>query len=282
MNRPYQICKKTVMDTSDPDIVFDHEGISNHYWDYHNFIKQNWCQGEEGKKKLSIIIEKIKKKSRGKEFDCILGLSGGIDSSYMLHKMVKDYNLKPLVFHVDGGWNSEIAVNNINLLIDKLSLDLYTEVIDWEEMRDFQLAMFKSGVPHLDIPQDMAFISVLYKFAKKEGIKYILNGANISTESILMPLEILYWPSDMKHVKDVLAKFGKIDMVTYPFTNIFYHKLYLPYIKRLKVLKPLNFLPFNKEMATKELEDLYGWKAYKQKHFESRFTRFFEGYWLPA
>ena len=191
----YRICRKTVMDTSDPGITFDDDGISNHYWEYHNFIKHNWYQGDDGKRKLSSMIEKIQESGKGKDFDCILGLSGGLDSSYMLHKVVTEYNLRPLVFHVDGGWDTEIAVNNINCLVDKLSLDLYTEVIDWEEMRDFQLAMFKSGVPHLDVPQDMAFISVLYKFAKREGIKYILNGGNISTESVLMPLEILYWPS---------------------------------------------------------------------------------------
>ncbi len=270
------------MDTSDPQISFDKDGISNHYWDYHNYIKQNWYQGETGSNKLSSIVEKIKKSGKGKDFDCILGLSGGLDSSYMLHKMVTMYDLRPLVFHVDGGWDSEIAVNNIGHLVDKLSLDLYTEVIDWEEMRDFQLAMFKSGVPHLDIPQDHAFISVLYKFAKKEGIKYILNGSNISTESVLMPLEILYWATDMKQLNDILSKFGTVKMSTYPFTNIFYHKLYLPYIKRLKVFKPLNFMPYIQKNAIEELMAIYDWKPYSQKHFESRFTRFFEGYWLPS
>tara|TARA_B100000242_G_C42867446_1_gene402622 strand:- start:7 stop:747 length:741 start_codon:yes stop_codon:yes gene_type:complete len=149
-------------------------------------------------------------------------------------------------------------------------------------MRDFQLAMFKSGVPHLDVPQDMAFISVLYKFAKREGIKYILNGGNISTESVLMPLEILYWPSDMRQVKDILSQFGTLKMNTYPFTNIFYHKLYLPYIKKLKVFKPLNYITYKQEDAINELKLNYGWKSYSQKHFESRFTRFFEGYWLPT
>ena len=269
------------MDTSDPGITFDDDGISNHYWEYHNFIKHNWYQGDDGKRKLSSMIEKIQESGKGKDFDCILGLSGGLDSSYMLHKVVTEYNLRPLVFHVDGGWDTEIAVNNINCLVDKLSLDLYTEVIDWEEMRDFQLAMFKSGVPHLDVPQDMAFISVLYKFAKREGIKYILNGGNISTESVLMPLEILYWTTDMRQVKKILSKFGTVKMNSYPFTNIYYHKLYLPYIKKLKVFKPLNYIPYKQKDAVNELIVNYGWKPYSQKHFDSRFTRFFEGYWLP-
>ena len=158
----YQICKKLVLDTTYPGIKFDKNGISSNYWDFKNKVKKNWKKNKEGKIELENIVQKIKSDGRGKDFDCILGLSGGADSSYMLHVMVNEFNLKPLVFHVDGGWNSEIAVSNIKNLVDKLKLDLFTEVINWEEMRNFQLAMFKSGVPHIDIPQDMAFIGVLY------------------------------------------------------------------------------------------------------------------------
>lgn len=281
-NRQYQICTKTVIDTSDPSVTFDKNGISNHYWDFHNKVKPHWQTGPEGKAYLEKMVGILKNEGKGKDFDCIMGLSGGLDSSYMLHKMVTEYGLRPLVFHVDGGWNSEIAVNNINVLIDKLGMDLYTEVINWEEMKDFQLAMFKSGVPHLDIPQDMAFIGVIYKFADKYNIKYILNGGNISTESVLMPLEILYWCTDMAHVRHILSLYGNVPMNTYPFSSIFYHKLYLRYIRGVKVFKPLNFVPFYKQEAISVLQKEYGWKPYPQKHFESRFTRFFEGYWLPT
>jgi N-acetyl sugar amidotransferase len=211
-----------------------------------------------------------------------MGLSGGADSSYMLHVMVTEFGLRPLVFHVDGGWNSELAVHNINCLIDKLGLDLYTEVINWEEMRDFQLAMFKSGVPHLDIPQDHAFIAVLYKFARQHGIEYILNGGNVSTECVRNPLQYFYWGTDLWQIRDILSRFGTAPMRTYPFSSIFYHKLYLPYFHGLKVLKPLNLVPYVKSEAMQVLEREYGWKSYPQKHFESRFTRFFEGYWLPS
>ena len=204
LNNDYQICKKLVLDTTYPGIKFDKNGISNHYWDYNNNIKYKWKRDNDGINELEKKIEKIKKDGSGKEFDCILGLSGGADSSYMLHVMVKKFNLKPLVFHVDGGWNSEIAVSNIKNLVDKLGLDLFTEVINWEEMKDFQLAMFKSGVPHIDIPQDMAFIGVLYKFARKYKIRYILNGGNISTECVQRPLDIIYWGTDMRHIKDIL------------------------------------------------------------------------------
>lgn len=278
----YQICTKTVMDTSDPTITFDKDGISNHYWDFHNIVKPNWHPDEQGRQELERRVEAIKLAGKGRDFDCILGLSGGADSSYMLHVMVTEFGLRPLVFHVDGGWNSEIAANNINNLIEKLELDLFTEVINWEEMRDFQLAMFKSGVPHIDIPQDMAFIGVLYKFAQKHRIKNILNGGNISTECVLMPLEILYWGTDMAQVRDILSRYGTVPMDTYPFSSIFYHKLYLRYLRGVKVFKPLNYLPYIKKYAMAEMEKLYGWKPYPQKHFESRFTRFFEGYWLPT
>lgn len=270
------------MDTSDPTITFDKDGISNHYWDFHNKVKPYWNTGPEGRAKLEQMAETLKKAGKGRDFDCIMGLSGGADSSYMLHVMVTEFGLRPLVFHIDGGWNSEIAVSNISRLVDKLKLDLFTEVINWEEMKDFQLAMFKSGVPHLDIPQDMAFIGALYKFTEKYGVKYILNGGNISTECVLMPLQILYWGTDMAQVRDILSRYGTVPMRTYPFSSIFYHKLYLRYFRGVKVLKPLNFMPYIKKDAMAEMERIYQWKTYPQKHFESRFTSFFEGYWLPT
>ena len=226
-------------------------------------------------------VAKIKREGSGKEFDSILGLSGGVDSSYMLHLTVKEFGLRPLVFHVDGGWNSELAVHNIQVLVDKLGLDLYTEVINWEEMRDFQLAFFKSGVPHIDLPQDHAFIATLYNFANKYNIKYILNGGNISTECVRNPMEYLYYGTDMTHINDIISRFGTVKMESYPFSSIFRHKLYLRYIKQVRVVKPLNYRPYIKQDALHLLEKEYGWKPYPQKHFESRFTKFYEGYWLP-
>lgn len=280
--RQYQICTQLVMDTSDPSISFDGEGVCNHYADFHENVKPHWWTGLEGRRALESQVGAMKQAGRGRDFDCIMGLSGGADSSYMLHVMVTEFGLRPLVFHVDGGWNTEVAVHNINSLIDKLDLDLYTEVINWREMRNFQLAMFKSGVPHIDIPQDMAFIGVLYKFAHKHGIKHILNGGNISTECVQSPVQFLYWGTDMAQVRDILSRFGTEEMPTYPFSSIFYHKLYLRYFRGVKVVKPLNFMPYVKQEAMALLEREYGWKPYPQKHFESRFTRFFEGYWLPT
>ena len=278
--RPYQICTKTVMDTSDSRIVFDEDGVCDHAVDFRENIVPRWHTDERGEKEMQHIVERIKRDGRKRDFDCILGLSGGVDSSYMLHLAVREFGLRPLVFHVDGGWNSELAVHNIHVLVDKLGLDLYTEVINWEEMRDFQLAWFKSGVPHIDIPQDHAFIATLYHFADKYGIRYILNGGNISTECVRNPLELFYYGTDMIHIRDIIRRFGTVKMKTYPFSSIFRHKIYLRWIRGIKVVKPLDLRPYVKEDAIGLLEREYGWRRYPQKHFESRFTRFYEGYWL--
>lgn len=277
-----QICTKTVIDKSVPGTFFDDDGISNHYWDFQQVVKPNWYPNERGRHELERHVEVIKRLHKDEEFDCLLGLSGGVDSSYMLHIMVTQYGLRPLVFHVDGGWNSELAVHNIHVLVEKLGLDLYTEVINWNEMRDFQLAWFKSGVPHIDIPQDHAFIAVLYKFAEKYGVKTILNGGNISTECVVMPYQFYYWGTDMTHIRDIIKRFGTVPMQTYPFSSVYRHKIYLRHIKRVKVLKPLNLMPYTKQLAIDILKTEYDWKPYPQKHFESRFTRFYEGYWLPT
>tara|TARA_Y100001968_G_scaffold329444_2_gene378796 strand:+ start:573 stop:1673 length:1101 start_codon:yes stop_codon:yes gene_type:complete len=270
------------MDTTDIKIKFDENGVCDHCLGFKKNIIPNWHVGKEGKEKLLRQVKKIKKSGNNKEFDSIIGLSGGLDSSYLLHIMVTEYNLKPLVFHVDGGWNTDIAVNNIQMLVDKLGLDLYTEVINWEEMKDLQLSFFKSGVPHLDIPQDHAFIATLYHFANKYNIKYILNGGNYSTESVRNPLEWLYYGSDLKQLKDIHNRFGKRPLNTFPLSSIYFHKIYLRYIKRIKLIKPLNSINYIKDKAKEELIKKYNWVPYPQKHFESRFTRFFEGYWLPS
>jgi len=281
-DRPYQICTNCVMDTSDSQITFDEHGVCDHCRGFERDVLPKWHPDEQGRQEVARTVERIKRSGEGKEFDSILGMSGGLDSSYMLHLVVKEFGLRPLVFHVDGGWNSDIAVNNIEMLVGKLGLDLYTEVINWEEMRDFQLAFFKAGVPHLDIPQDHAFIATLYHFANKHGIKYILNGGNISTECVRNPKEWLYYGTDSAQLKDIQRQFGTRNLKSYPFSSILFHKVYLRYLRGVQVFKPLNLLPYTKQQAIDTLSREYGWKAYPQKHFESRFTRFYEGYWLPT
>jgi N-acetyl sugar amidotransferase len=269
------------MDTTDSRITFDQQGVCDHCNDFYKTVLPNWHTDERGRAALESIVSKIKKQGQGKEFDCILGMSGGVDSSYLAHLAVTELGLRPLVFHVDAGWNSEIAVNNIQVMVDKLGLDLYTEVINWEEVKDLQLAYFKSGLPSLDLPQDHAFVATLYYFAEKYKIKYILNGGNISTECVRNPMEWLYYGTDMAQVNDIVKRFCTIKLETYPFSPILRHKFYLRYIKGVKVVKPLNYMPYIKAEASKLLQSTYGWKPYPQKHFESRFTKFYEGYWLP-
>jgi len=280
--RQYQICSKCVMDTSDREIVFDENGVCDHCNGFARDVLPNWHPDEKGKAIFREVVSKIKREGKGKPFDCIMGMSGGLDSSYLLHLAVVEFGLRPLVFHVDGGWNTDIAVNNIQMLVDKLGLDLFTEVINWEEMKDFQLAFFKAGVPHLDIPQDHAFIATLYHFANKHKIKYILNGGNFATECVRNPLEWLYYGTDMAQLRDIHRRFGTRPLKTYPFSSVLFHKVYLRYLKGVQVVKPLNWLPYTKEHAIQVLSTEYGWRPYPQKHFESRFTRFYEGYWLPT
>jgi len=280
-NKKHQICTQCVMDTTDSKISFDEKGVCDHCNTYYTDILPKWHTGERGHKALEEIIVKIKKEGKGKDFDCLMGMSGGIDSSYLLYVMVEKYGLRPLVFHVDAGWNSQIAVNNIERLVDGLGLDLYTEVINWEEIKDLQLAFFKSGVSHIDTPQDHSFFATMYKFASKHKIKHILTGGNYSTECVRNPLEWMYYQSDSIQLKDIYKKHGTGKLKDYPISNILWHKVYLPYIKGIKLIRPLDFVPYNKDEAMQLLVDKFGYQKYPQKHFESRFTRFYEGYWLP-
>lgn len=277
----YQICTNCIMDTSDSRITFDEKGVCDHCNDFYQNVQPNWHTDNRGKQNLDRIVEKIKFDGKGRDFDCILGMSGGVDSSYMLHYAIKELGLRPLVFHVDGGWNTDFAENNIRVMVEKLGVNLHTQVINWEEMKDFQLAFFKSGVPHIDIPQDHAFIGTLYNYAYQHNIKYILNGGNISTECVRNPMEFLYYGTDMAQLKDIMRQFGTVKMKSYPFSSVFKHKIYLRYIKKIKVIRPLDLIPYHKDQALALLEKEYGWTPYPQKHFESQFTRFFESYWLP-
>ena len=281
MRRTYQICTNCVMDTSDSKITFDEKGVCDHCNTYYKDIEPVWNYGKGREKELNSMADKIKASGKSKDFDCILGMSGGIDSSYLLYLAKEKLGLRPLVFHVDAGWNTQLAVNNIERLVDKLNLDLFTEVINWEEMKDLQLAYFKSGVPHIDVPQDHAFFATMYHFASKYKVNYILTGGNYSTECVRNPIEWMYYQSDSVQLKDIHKKFGQIPLADYLVTNILWHKVYLPYVKKIKVLRPLDYMQYNKQEAMDLLQNQFGWQPYPQKHFESRFTRFYESYWLP-
>jgi N-acetyl sugar amidotransferase len=270
------------MDTSDPNIIFDIKGISDYYYNFHNVIVPDWHPNEIGRLELEKIAQKIKFERRGSDFDCIIGLSGGLDSSYTAYIAKEIMGLRPLLFHVDAGWNTDKAVGNIEKLCNGLGLDLYTDVINWEEMKDLQVAFLKSQIADQDLPQDYAFFSGLYKFAKKNKIKFVLTGGNFSTECCREPEEWGGFPGiDVTLVNDIHSKFGKRPLKTFPLVDILSYKLYYKYILGMQVFKPLNLLPYIKKDAEKLLQEKFGWEPFQHKHHESRFTRFYEDYWLP-
>jgi N-acetyl sugar amidotransferase len=283
LERAYKICCNCIMDTSDPNIVFDHHGWCDYCNNYTSTILPNWQINLIDNKKLIQLAEIIKANGRGGDFDCIIGLSGGLDSSYVAYVAKEMMGLRPLLFHVDAGWNTDQAVGNIEKLVDGLSLDLYTEVIDWEEMKDLQVAFLRSGIPDQDLPQDAAFFSSLYKFAKKHNIKHVITGSNFSTECCREPEEWGGYPGiDKLLFEDIHQQFGQRPLETFPLTDILFYKLYLQKILGMKVHHPLNLVNFVKKDAEDELERRFGWQRFQHKHHESRFTRFYEDYWLPC
>lgn len=284
-NRPekgYQICTNCIMDTTDPNIIFDERGWCDYCRNYNYTILPNWHTDEQGERELVKVAEKIRSEGKGKDFDCILGMSGGLDSSYAVYVAKEKMGLRPLVFHVDAGWNTQQAVGNIEKIIDGLGLDLYTEVINWEEMKDLQVAFLKSQIADQDLPQDYAFFSALYKFAKKNKIKYVLTGSNISTECCREPEEWGgYAGIDSTLVNDIHRKFGKKPLKTFPIVDVLSYKIYYKYVLGMEVFKPLNLVPYIKKDVEELLESRFGWQKFQHKHHESRFTRFYEDYWLP-
>lgn len=280
--RKYQACNNCIMDTSDSLIRFDDHGWCDYCNNFYTNILPNWHTDDRGEEKLFQTAEKIRQEGKGKDFDCIIGVSGGLDSSYCTYIAVEIMGLRPLLFHVDAGWNTDQAVGNIEKLVDGLGLDLYTEVINWEEMKDLQVALLKSQMSQQDIPQDTAFFSTLYKFARMHKIKYILTGGNYSTECCREPDEWGAFPGiDKTFIRDIHSKFGKIPLKTFPITDVFISKIYYKYFLGMEVFKPLNFIPYIKKDAEAKLAEQFGWEKFQHKHHESRFTRFFEDYWLP-
>lgn len=277
-----KICKRCIMDGSDPRIQFDDQGICEYCNNFTKSIMPSWDTSANGALALRLMAEKIKSDSEGRDFDAIIGLSGGLDSSYAAYVAVKKMGLRPLLFHVDAGWNTDQAVGNIEKLVDGLGVDLYTEVINWDEMKDLQVAFLKSGIPDQDIPQDTAFFSALYRFARKNKIKHVITGSNYSTECCREPEEWGGYPGiDKSLIIDIHSRFGARPLVSFPIEDILIYKIYYQKILGMKVHYPLNHVPYVKKDAEDELEQLFGWQRFQHKHHESRFTRFYEDYWMP-
>lgn len=283
--RSQQICNHCVMDTSDINIVFDENGVCERCNEYEKTILPRWNYGNGHEEELKRIVAEIKAAGKGKKYDCILGLSGGFDSTYMLHYAVKELGLRPFVYHVDAGWDLPLAVENIHNICDKLGVELHIETMDWEEMRHMQIAFFRTGLPCMDIPQDCAFIAMVDKFAKEIGTKYILSGGNTSTEVVVNPKS---WDenggsaSDSRFVKDVLKHYCDIKIKNYTFTNVLKRKFWYPYVLGIKTLRLLDYTTYIRKDAEALLVKEYGYVPYGQKHFEDLLTKFLEGYWLPT
>lgn len=282
--RKYQVCSRCVMDTTDEDIQFDEHGVCQRCREYEERILMDWNHGKGHEAELQDLIAKIKKSGKGKKYDCILGLSGGLDSTYMLHLAVKEWGLHPFVFHIDCGWNLPVAEDNIRKVCNGLGVELHIEKMDWNELREMQLAWFRTGMEMLDAPQDHAFIALIDRFSRELGVKYIMNGYNICTEIVADPVS---WTSDGgptgdgTYMKDVIKKYCRIPIKNYTFTSGFKHKFWIPYVLGVKTLKPLNLVEFTKKQMVDTLVREYGYEPYGQKHFEDLLTKFLEGFWMP-
>ncbi|MDC0236209.1 N-acetyl sugar amidotransferase [Candidatus Pelagibacter sp.] len=277
-----EICSRCIMDYTDSQIKFDNVGLCEYCNNFDKLIEPNWNNSIKNKKIFNLLSNKIKSEGRNKEFDCIIGLSGGLDSSYVAYIAREIMGLKPLLFHVDAGWNTDQAVGNIEKLVDGLGLDLYTEVANWDAIKRMQVAFLRSGIPDQDLVQDAVFFSELYKFAKKYKIKYIITGSNYSTECCREPEEWGgYLGIDKKLFNDIWHKFGDGKKNSLSLIDTLISKIWYQKVLGMKTIYPLNFVKYIKKDAEEELYKKFGWQSFKHKHHESRFTRFYEDFWLP-
>ena len=279
-NMDYQICTVCIMDMTDPEIVFDETGQCNHCKRYEVWHSSFISDPISLKDREKLMVDKIKADGIGRDYDCIMGISGGVDSSYLAYYATKVLGLRVMAVHVDAGWNSELAVNNIENLVKTLGIDLHTIVIDWEEIRDLQRSFFYASVPNVDTPQDHAFFAAMNREAVKFKLKHVLNGGNMATESIL-PTYWGYDAMDKIHIKDIHEKFGKVKLKKYPTFGAFQKLVIYPYFHNFEVHRPLELIDYNKQEAKDYLMSELGWRDYGGKHYESKFTQFFQAHYLP-
>jgi N-acetyl sugar amidotransferase len=269
------------MDTTDPAIKFDDTGVCSHCQTFDRVTRRDWYPDQRGREKLASLVQKIRRESRNAAYDGVIGLSGGIDSSYLAYIARTQLGLRLLAVHVDSGWNSEVAVRNIENICRRLEIDLHTHVLDWDEVRDLQLAFLRAGVANQDVPQDHAFTAALYREAASQGIRYLLSGGNIATESVL-PRSWGYIAMDRRHLLAIHRRFGMRRLTRFPTLGFFEYYLYFPYVRRIRSVRPLNYLPYVKAEALRTLQSEVGFRPYGAKHGESRFTKFFQNYYLPT
>jgi N-acetyl sugar amidotransferase len=280
-SRPYQECSRCILDTADyPDISFDEWGVCSICHIYDELARRTLAHGEAGQHRLDGLLASIRAERQrgGREYDCLLGVSGGVDSSYVAF-LAKQWSLRPLVVHVDNGWNTDLAVSNIESLLTKLGFDLYTGVLDWEEMRDFQLAFIKAHVLDIDLPFDNAFMAVLYRLAAKHRIRFILSGHNTATEGYLPPT-FTHYKLDSLNLRHIHRLFGTVRLRTFPIIGPVEQWVYET-VRGIRFYTPLDWLDYNKAEARQLITAGFGWRDYGGKHYENIFTRFYQGYILP-
>ena len=279
--RPHQRCVRCVMDTTDPEITFDASGMCSHCARYDALFKDAVDRATQGDRlpEFDALVDRIKADGKGRDYDCVVGVSGGVDSTYLLLKAV-EAGLRPLAVHFDSGWNSELAVHNIERATTTLGVDLKTEVVNWVEMRDLQLAFFKAGVENCDIPTDHAFPAVALRNAAAYGVRYNLSGSNLATESIL-PRAWGHNAADLRYLRAIHRAHGTVRLRTYPALGIDKKEVWYRYVRGVRTVKPLNLVPYVKADAKAEIAERLGWRDYGGKHHESVFTRFFQGHYLP-
>lgn len=271
-----RICTKCVMDNTDPEITFDSVGVCNHCHSYEANIRRYVRSGEAGRQFLVRKVAEIKAAGQGKLYDCIIGVSGGVDSTFVAYR-VKQLGLRPLAVHLDNGWNSELAVHNIHEVLNRLQIDLHTHVIDWQEFKQLQLAFLRASTPDSEIPSDHAIFALMRKMADAVKVRYIISGINRRTESHL-PGSWSQGHLDWRYIRSIHRQFGRGPLKTYPHLNLVQLSIS---IKRHEWFDILNFVDYVKKDALKLLQAELGWRDYGGKHFESIYTRFYQGYILP-
>jgi N-acetyl sugar amidotransferase len=279
-NRPYQICTRCVMDTSDEDIVFDEHGVCNHCKDFEAILQQPRFDKEHAEKNLAAMLEHIKARGKGKKYDCVMGISGGVDSCYAVY-LCHSWGLRPLVMHMDNGWNSEIAVQNIKNLVNKLGVDYVSYVLDWNEFRDIQLAFLRSNIVDLEMPTDLAIPATWFITAAKNDVQSIVSGGNYSSEGILPLTWGYHVKKDIKLYKHIVRKYGKTRNKKVPYIGL-WQEFYYKFFKKIKIFYPLNLVEYNKDEAREFLKKEFGWLDYGGKHHESKITGFWQGYAMPT
>jgi len=272
----YQRCTHCISDTTIPDIRFDENGVCN-YCKIHDELEKEFPRGDAGKRKLDAVIEQIRLSGRGKPYDCVLGVSGGRDSTYTLYLAAK-LGLRPLAVHFDNGWNSEIAVSNIKNAVSRLKIDLYTHVADWEEFKSLQVSFLKASVSDAEVPTDVAIFGTLHQAAAREGIRYIINGHSFRTEGVV-PIGWTYM--DGRYIKSIHRLFGGKRLKTVPNFTMF-DLLHYTLIKRIRVVPLLNYVEYRHEQVQAILEKELGWQYYGGHHHESYYTHFFQSFYLPT